>query len=185
MPDALRRQFHAETGNVTPLDVPPADSCDPVAYVASHGKILAVRASDGDREHPAPEGGPVEPEYRLIDPATWTSEVVEGEFRPLADQTYRPLQPTGRPDEYWAAIDETAQINHKFTTAVRVGRYDAKRFAFTPVVTLPDVRFSSMEMWVDEPGGGIYVAVNGDLLRIPLPQGPVPSTGRASTGPVH
>jgi len=53
-----------------------------------------------------------------------------------------------------------------------VGRYDAKKFAFEPVLRLPGLRFSSMQMWVDEGGGkgegGVYVAVNGDLLRVAM-----------------
>jgi len=37
------------------------------------------------------------------------------------------------------------------------------------MLALPAAYFTSMDMWVDETEGVAYVAVNGDLLKIPLP----------------
>jgi hypothetical protein len=32
----------------------------------------------------------------------------------------------------------------------QIWRYDAKRFAFKPMMDLPEIKFDSMQMWVDE-----------------------------------
>jgi hypothetical protein len=85
---------------------------------------------------------------------------VHGEFRPLGHLTCRPLQPTGKAHESWAAIPDEQ--------GTRFGRYDTKRFAFRAVLTLPGVWFNSMMIWVDVESSAAYLAVNGDLIRIPL-----------------
>lgn len=79
--------------------------------------------------------------------------------------TCRPLQPTGNPDEAWAAIPS------EDGNGTRIGRYDTRRFTFAPVLTLPGAVFTSMALWVDEAEPAAYVVLNGDLLRIPLPAG--------------
>lgn len=49
-----------------------------------------------------------------------------------------------------------------------VGRYDARMFAFTPVVELPEIRIGSPDVWVDAATGKLYVTYLGHLLRVPL-----------------
>jgi len=72
------------------------------------------------------------------------------------------LQPTTQPNEAWyAAWDEQAR-------QTRLGRYDLKEFKLKPVMSFPGLCFDSDEMWVDEPGEFVYLAVNGDLLQVPL-----------------
>jgi hypothetical protein len=150
------------SGKALKLDVPVADTFDPVAYVPAHGKILVMRAKDPESITGKKGVGPDQPEYRLVDPQTGATEIVSGEFAPLLEVSSRPLQPTGTPDEVWAAIFNA----QKRTT--EVGRYDTRRFAFRPTLSLPGIRFASSEMWIDEPNGQVYVAYNGHLLQMPL-----------------
>ena len=150
------------SGEQLPTDIAPARFSEAVMYSAAHGKML-VSFSNGKE---LKDGTPVI-EYRLLDPATGKSEPMTGQFEPLAYTNYRPLQPTSNPDEAWAAIPDREQAQ------TQIGRYDLKRFAFKPVLTLPEVRFTSMAMWVDEPESAAYITIGGDLLRIPLPPDPV------------
>ena len=59
------------------------------------------------------------PEYYLLDAATGAASQVKGEFRPLFQQTYRPLQPTTNPNEFRAAIFDAK------TKTTEIGRYNA------------------------------------------------------------
>lgn len=101
-------------------------------------------------------------QLRLLDPATGVVTPVAGEFRPLDQQTFRPLQTTGKPGEYWAAIPDY----EKEQTVV--GIYETRTFGFTPVMTVPKIQFNSMSMWVDEPGKKVYFVYRGHLLALPL-----------------
>jgi hypothetical protein len=140
------------TGREYKILLPEIDGFEPIGFVPEHGKIvIAVTRKTSEVK-----------EYRLLDPATGLSEKIKGEFKPLTQQTYRSLQPTGRPNEFWAAI-----VSEK-DWSTEVGRYDAKRFVFTPVSRFPKISFDSMQMLVDEAEGKIYVAYNGHLLRLPL-----------------
>jgi len=107
-------------------------------------------------------------EYRLIDPVTGASEKVTGEFRPFMIETplsfathRRPLQPTGRPNEFWATIARKDEMG------TEIGRYDTAKFVFKPIIKLP---LSFNEIWVDEAEGKIYAVYGGHLLRLPLKQ---------------
>jgi hypothetical protein len=53
-------------------------------------------------------------------------------------------------------------------TSTRIVRYDTKNFTRQVVKTIQGICFDSMDMWVDEAGGMIYAAANGDLVRVPL-----------------
>ena len=121
--------------------------------------------------------GPDHPKFRLLDPATGATEIVAGVFEPFFDQSMRPLQPTGIPDEAWATrFDEKSG-------ATQVGRYDMRNFRFDPVMSAP-MRFSSMQMWVDEAEGKLYVAYNAHLLRMTLPENERQSNALACTSNV-
>jgi len=143
------------SGKEFKVSVPAADTLNPVAFIPSHNKVLLLRARDD-------KVGPNRAEYRLLDPATGATQVVSGRFEPWGQQSYRPLQPSGSPDEVWAAI---YNIQKEVT---EVGRYNTKSFAFTPLVSFPEINFDSMQMWVDESESRIYVAYNNHLLRLPL-----------------
>lgn len=112
----------------------------------------------GDEEAPTERAG----EYFLLDPETGIVQKAKGEVRPLAQQTFRPLQTTGTADEFWAAIPDSK------TGDTQVGVYNAKTFAFKSLVKIPQITFGSMEMWVD--AGKIYFVYEGHLLGLPLPK---------------
>ena len=118
------------------------------------------RARDNNSDDP--KNGPDAPEYYLLDAATGRTELVKGNFAPLEQIDKRPLQPTGKPDEFWAALPDAD--NNK----TQIGRYNARSFTFQPVLLLPHIAFDSMDLWVDEGNGKVYVTYEGQLLRVPL-----------------
>jgi hypothetical protein len=142
------------TGMQHPIDVGPGEVAKVIAWVPTRRRVLIQWGA----EHHHVRGDA--PGYRLLDVATGKTEPVHGELGPLLEQSYRPLQPTGRPDEAWAT--------GRGRTDPYIGRYDTKHFAFTPMLAVPASHFDSMDLWVDEPAGVAYVAVAGDLLRVPL-----------------
>jgi len=81
---------------------------------------------------------------------------------PWFDQTYRPLQPTGRSNEVWAASYDTV------ANKTLVGRYDTANFKFTKETTITSLRFGSMAMWVVDSENQIYVAYYPHLLSVRL-----------------
>jgi hypothetical protein len=126
----------------------------PLGFSEAHGKALIV---DGDGLSPQANG-------YLLDIETGATQAVSGDFRPIANDGTRNLQPAGKPNEYWAAIfDQQKQ-------ATIVGRYDAKLFAFTPLIQLPELRFDSSGAWVDQTAGRLWMVYRGCLLRLPLPK---------------
>jgi hypothetical protein len=89
---------------------------------------------------------------------------VRGEVRPLAQQTFRPLQPATNAFEFWAAIPKG--------DGTVVGIYNSRTFSLKPLLILPKIKFDSMDMWVDQPGGKMYFAYQGHLLSTPIKIGP-------------
>lgn len=157
--------FDLRSGGRRRVEIPGADDVFPVAFLPAQGKVLvAFCRRDPSRsaleDPPPPSSWP----HCLLDPPTGAVTAVEGEFRPLHDQKGRPLQPTSRPDEAWAALPDPSD-----PSATAIGRYDAKAFAFRPVLRVPYLDFGSMDLWVDEAERAAYIVANGDLLRIPLP----------------
>jgi len=99
----------------------------------------------------------------LIDAATGIMQPTRGEFRPLSQQSFRPLQKAALPNEYWAAIIDAEK------NMTQVGVYDTKTFGFKTVLSLPKIAFNSMDMYVDEPAKKVYFVYRGHLLSVPLP----------------
>ncbi len=164
-------RVNLQTGKEYKIDIQPADNFNPVSFVPAHNKVLLYRAKDeyGYRKkenNPSPET----PEYYLLDAATGKTELVKGEFRPLIQQTFRPLQPTGKPFEFWAAIYDRSK------NRTEIGRYNAKNFSFKAVLIVPEISLSSMNIWVDEPEAKVYFiyqgnySLEGHLLSLPLPK---------------
>jgi hypothetical protein len=122
----------------------------PVTLAPGSGKVYFHRKREEQDEH------------LLLDPASGKLEVVKGEFEPLGDQNFRPLQPVVGSREYWAAIPDSEK------NLTRVGRYDARAFSFKPLMEIPEIRFTSEVMCVDEAAQRIYLAYHGHLLRLPL-----------------
>jgi hypothetical protein len=81
----------------------------------------------------------------------------------LRDVFAREPQPTGNPNEFWAAIPDSQK------RVTNIGRYDSKTFAFTPLIELQGLTLSNSDFWVDAAGGKIWLTYRGHLLRIPLP----------------
>jgi hypothetical protein len=129
----------------------------PVMYIAAHEKVLLGYL----RFHGQLRLGAIN---HLLDPETGTLQQVKGEFGPLADRFARELQPTGNPNEFWAAIKDSQN------GVTRIGRYDSRNFVFTPFVEAPGLFWSDKNFWFDAARGKIWLTYRGHLLRIPLPQ---------------
>jgi hypothetical protein len=100
--------------------------------------------------------------HYLLDMETGVFQIVKEDAEPLAQQTFRRLQPTTNLNEFWVA-----KKGDKFT---EIGRYDSKLLKFKPLIKLPEIEFDSMNMFVDETEQKIYFVYNGQLLRFPLTQ---------------
>lgn len=157
-------RFNLRTGREYPVNLPPADQFEPVAYLRAHGKVLLRRArSEGETREAE---GPAQPEFYLLDAATGETQPVRGLFDPLLQEGKRSLQPTGRADEFWAAVPNQQQ------NQTRVGRYSLRDFSFQTILVVPHLTFDSFQMWVDEAGARLYVVYEGQLLRLPLQSPP-------------
>ena len=150
-----------QTGQELRVKIDPADDVRPVVFVSLHNKVLVRRAKE-DFRSASFSRGPDHPEYYLVDPATGLTQLVTGEFLPLYDQDSRALQPTGQPNEFWAAISDEEKDQ------TEVGRYNLKDFSFKAVLTIPQINFDSMSMWVDETHDKLYVVYKNQLIRLPL-----------------
>ncbi|HQU86166.1 MAG TPA: hypothetical protein PKY59_23765, partial [Pyrinomonadaceae bacterium] len=185
-------RVNLQTGREFPVAIQPADAFTPIAFLPSQNKFLLYRAKGTNNRNRNPEyeeetegGGSLEaedegyislserrpkkpnpspqtPEYYVLDANTGAAQLVKGEFRPLEQMTYRPLQATATAGEYWAAI-----YNAK-TKMTEIGKYSEKTFAFLPVKQIPDIRLSSMDIWVDEKEAKVYFVYQGHLLALPL-----------------
>jgi hypothetical protein len=154
-------RFNLQTGREFRVQLPPAEQFDAFTYVVPHGKVLLRRARESYQ--PSPKSvGPEVPEYYLLDAATGNTELVSGRFEPLQQQGTRSLQPTGKPNEFWAAIPNFDK--HE----TQVGRYNLKDFSFQQVLLVPHISFDSLSMWVEEDGTKLYLVYEGQLLRLPL-----------------
>lgn len=143
--------------------VPAADIIIPVTFINSQSKFLVVRAKvpySREKNNPSPKT----PEHYLLDPNTGAAQLVKGDFSPLFQQSYRGLQPTANPSEFWAAMPAA---DNKHT---EIGRYNEKTATFKAVLQLPDISLDSMKIWVDEPASKVYFIYNGHLLSVPLPK---------------
>lgn len=101
--------------------------------------------------------------YFFLNPDTGALTPASGEIRPIVQQTFRGLQPTGTPGEYWAALP-------RGESGTIFGIYNAKTLSLRPLVKLPKIIFDSTEMWVDKTEGKVYFAYAGHVLRMNLPQ---------------
>jgi HEAT repeat protein len=126
----------------------------PLSFSEEHGKVLIV---DGDALSPQANG-------YLLDIETGATQAVSGDFRPIANNGTLNLQPADKPNEFWAAVFDPEK------KATIVGRYDAKLFAFTPLIQLPELRLDSSGVWVDQTAGRLWMVYRGCLLRLPLPK---------------
>ena len=146
-PNGLLR-VDLERGKTFKVDLPPLETNCPLVWLPAHGKMLIQRGDSG-----RPDGAV------LLDPATGKSEKVTGTIWPFTwGRLGGVLQPTGRPFEYWAARNDE--------NGTSVVRFDTKRFEITLERRFPGIFFRTRQMHVD--GNRLYVAYEGDLLRLPL-----------------
>jgi hypothetical protein len=160
-------RVNLQTGKEYRVDLPSANTFLPVALAPAHNRVLLCRSSDKNSHKWISNQCPVNSEYYLLDAATGETQRVKGEFRPLIQQTERPLQPASAPFTYWAALYDEAK------NRTEIGRYDAKKFIFEPVLSIPEIELDSMDIWVDEMEGNVYFIYSGGhseahLLRLPL-----------------
>jgi hypothetical protein len=163
VPNGMFR-VHLPDKQIFPVDLPAADTFDALAWVEAHKRVLLHQMRERERG----KAGPKEAEFYLLDPVSGKHEKVEGEFRPFFDAQKQPLQPTSQKNEVWAALHPT-QIDFGQESTATIGRFDTYNFRFTPLITCPEVVFESDRVFVDEAAHAVWIAVNGDLLRISLP----------------
>jgi hypothetical protein len=156
-------RFNLKTGREYRVNLPPAEQFEAVAYVAAHGKVLLRRARD-EGSDPRESGEPASPEYYLLDAPTGRTELVTGVFAPLLQEGNRPLQTTGKADEFWVAVPDREKKE------TRVGRYNTKDFSLRTLLIVPHITFDSFTMLVDAEGAKLYVVYEGQLLRLPIPK---------------
>jgi hypothetical protein len=147
-------RHNLRTNEAFPIILPREGDHRPLGFSEAHGKALIV---DGDGASPQTKG-------YMLDVETGATQAVRGDFRPIAIDDIRNLQPAGKPNEFWAAIFDFQK------QATIVGRYDAKLFAFTPLIQVPELRFNSSEIWVDQTAGWLWLTHRGHLLRLHLPK---------------
>lgn len=156
------------TGREYPVQLENYYGVYPSVFVPTLNKFLISRSYEGEYYEGSAESDDTtqsdsDPENMfLVDPATGAVTPIAGEFRPLDQQTFRPLQSTGKPNEFWAAMpdDEKNETN--------VGIYETRTFSFKPLLKVPKIKFNSMDMYADEAGGKLYFVYRGHLLSLPL-----------------
>ncbi len=161
-------KINLQTGKEIKLKSPEVPQINAEVFVPAINKVIVFAGNiyggrDEDYESEENEGEVTKDgKYYLLDVETGVFQEAKGEVSPLTQQTYRPLQPTGNPNEFWSAI--------KGDNYTEFGRYDAKLLKFKPLIKLPEIEFESMEMYADEKEAKIYFVYEGHLLRIPMPK---------------
>jgi HEAT repeat protein len=156
------------TRKIFPVASQDYSNYEPLVYIPSINKILVVESREYDDEGERTTPDDTTPtdytseSMMLLDPDTGVLSKPTGELRPLSQQTFRPLQRTAAGNTFWAAMPD----HEKRATAI--GTYDAVKFSFHHVMSVPKIVFNSMDMWVDEPGQRIYFVYRGHLLSLPL-----------------
>lgn len=153
------------TGRMTRVAAADVGIAKAICYVPSINRVLLAGYGEDEHDH----GGDSETYnssaedsgrgYYLLNPDTGVVTAAAGEVRPLAQQSFRALQPTGNPGEFWAALP-------RGTAGTIVGVYSTTTFTLKPLLKLPKIIFDSTEMWVD--GGKVYFVYEGHLLSAPL-----------------
>lgn len=143
---------------MSPYEIDSSQMSKSISYEEADATETVVSDESNDKTNPSPKI----PEYYLLDTATGAVSQVKGEFRPLIQQTYRPLQPTNNPNEFWAAIFDVK------TRTTEIGRYNTLNFKFQPLLKVPEIALDSMDIWVDEKETKVYFVYQGHLLALPL-----------------
>lgn len=132
----------------------------PLGYIPTLNRFLLLNSEYSEHEMEEADVTEKEGEFFLLDVETGAIQRTKAELRPLAQQTFRPLQPTGKNDEVWAAIPDAKK------NETQVGVYNIRTLAFKPLVKIPEITFNSMQMWID--AGRIYFVYRGHVLNLPI-----------------
>lgn len=153
--------YRGAVGTMSPYETDSSQFTKRIAYEEkeeeTEGETVILKA-ENDKSNPSPKI----PEYYLLDAATGAAIQVKGEFRPLLQQTFRPLQPTNNPNEFWAAIFDAK------TKTTAIGRYNTQAFKFQPLLQIPEIALDSMDIRVDEKESKVYFVYQGHLLALPI-----------------
>jgi hypothetical protein len=104
-------------------------------------------------------------EFFLLNADTGIVQPLRGEAYPILQQTFRPMQAVGASaDLFWTAMPDAEK------NATVFGIYNARTLSFKPLLTIPQITFNSLDMWIDEREGKIYFIYAGQLLALPLPK---------------
>ena len=158
-------RINLQTGKESKINLPPAEEFYPIAFVPAHNKVLLCRGKEAYSTL-----NPTVTEYYLLDTNTGKSELVKGEFQPLITQTFRPLQPTGKPNEFWATVYSRAE------NKTEIGVYNTQDFTFKSLMKLPEILLNGMDIWIDEKEAKVYFIYTGGygseahLLSLPFPE---------------
>jgi hypothetical protein len=156
-------RIHLPDKKMFSVDLPSADNFDPIVWIDARQRVLLYR----QRDRQDWKAGPENPEFYLLNPTTGDTQKIDGEMRPFFDARERKLQPTGKPNEFWAALHSSVLDPNLRTTTI--GKFDSYNFRFTPVLSLPDIRFESADFVVDQTSYRAWININGDLVRLSLP----------------
>lgn len=175
-------RLNLQTGKEYKISIPKSFSNSPIAYIKSHNKFLIYSAGFGEfKDYPpyilnelkkqfsAEDIKNSKNMYYLVDPNNGTFNPVKGEFTPLEQITFRNLQQTANPDEFWSAIYDEK------TKQTQIGRYNTKTFKFVVEMKIPEIKLTGMDIWVDEIEAKLYFIYEGHLLSLPLKQNEIPA----------
>lgn len=138
-----------------------------ICFVPSRNLVLVRSTNEYDDHHGEGDESYHESAYEsgrdfyFLNPDTGAVTKATGEVRPLAQQSFRGLQPVaGSTTEFWAAIP-------RGKAGTLFGIYSTRNFSFKPVLKLPKIIFDSVEMWVEEGEKKAYFIHEGHLLSAP------------------
>ena len=158
-------RINLATNKQFPVKLDPNLRVEPIVFVSSLNRFLLFAGNYGEHDEHETEANNLterEGDFYLLDAETGALQKASGELRPLVQQTYRPLQPTGKPDEFWAAIPDAK------TNDTQVGVYNQKTLVFKSLVKIPQITFDSMQMWID--ANKVYFVYQGHLLALLMPK---------------
>lgn len=160
-------RLNLPTKEEKPVNLPPADTFHPVAWMPAQDRVLLFQEREGGGPDAA---GPEEREYSLLDPATGECERVTGEFGPLTDYNNLPLrlQPASEPNLFWATLVHE-KPNRPGETDTDLGKYRTTDFVFSPILHLPGVRVESDQIFVDEANATVWLIIGYDVAKVTLP----------------
>ncbi len=154
-------RYNLKTQQESVIKLPKDTQLQPLAYIEAHEQVLLGRSQYGF----GASSTTAKQSHYLLDPNSGALRPVQGDFRPLYEPTMRPLQPTGKPHEFWLALPNREEGEKGYT---QIGRYDSRNFVFQTVLTLPGLHIRSEEMWVDAATNRLWLIYQGHLLRLPL-----------------